>query len=106
MPTPLPTAQMRHRRTKPAKAAKPQSNTNRHTQFTKLQVISTFSSDSTTPSLRLLTQSRTYIFNCGEGMQRLCQVRSRLPRYSDIFLTRLNWDVAGGLPGIDKHERS
>ena len=108
MPAPLPTIQMRHHRTKPAKAAKPRLNAqpNPHTQFTKLQVISTFSSDSTTPSVRLLTQSRTYIFNCGEGMQRLCQVRSRLPRYSDIFLTRLNWDVAGGLPGNDKHERN
>jgi hypothetical protein len=103
-----PTSQMRHHRTKATKAAKPRLNTpsKPHTQFTKLQVISTFSSDSTTPSIRLLTQSRTYIFNCGEGMQRLCQVRSRLPRYSDIFLTRLSWDVAGGLPGTDKHERS
>ena len=108
MPATTSTTQMRHHRTKPTKAAKPRLNalSNPHTQFTKLQVISSFSSDSTTPSIRLLTQSRTYIFNCGEGMQRLCQVKSRLPRYSDIFLTRLNWDVAGGLPGNDKHERS
>ena len=33
-------------------------------------------------------------------MQRLCQLKNSVPRSSDIFLTRLNWDVAGGLPGM------
>lgn len=47
----------------------------------------------------VLTQTHTYVFNCGEGMQRLCQFRGRIPRNSDVFLTRVCWDVAGGLPG-------
>jgi hypothetical protein len=33
-------------------------------------------------------------------MQRLCQLKNSVPRRSDILLTRLNWDVAGGLPGM------
>jgi tRNase Z endonuclease len=70
-----------------------------HIQFQKLHVVNTFSSDTGSPSLMISTQYRTYIFNCGEGMQRLLQSTTRLPKYSDIFLTRLNWDVTGGLPG-------
>lgn len=70
-----------------------------HIQFQKLHVVNTFSSDTGSPSIMITTQHHTYVFNCGEGMQRLLQSNSRIPKYSDIFLTRLNWDVTGGLPG-------
>ena len=102
MQAPVP-SQMRSRRLKATKKKGKSIPEQMHTRFMKLQVLSTFSSDSTTPSIRLLTQSRTYMFNCGEGIQRVAQLRGRLPRLSDIFLTRLNWDVTGGLPGIAKH---
>src|SRR5271170_1554674 len=82
-----------------------QTGSNVHHQFTKLRVINSFSSDTTSPSLMLSTQGHTYVFNCGEGMQRLCQLRNSVPRRSDILLTRLNWDVAGGLPGMTNHWR-
>ena len=64
-----------------------------------MQIMSTFSSDTTTPSVMLYTQNHTYVFNCGEGMQRVCQARGRVPKHCDLFLTRINWDVVGGLPG-------
>ena len=53
----------------------------------------------------LTTQNHTYVFNCGEGMQRICQSKGRVPRCSDIFLTRVCWDVAGGLPGTTMSKR-
>jgi ribonuclease BN (tRNA processing enzyme) len=70
-----------------------------HIQFQKLHVVNAFSSDTGSPSIMITTQHHTYVFNCGEGMQRLLQSNARIPKYSDIFLTRLNWDVTGGLPG-------
>jgi tRNase Z endonuclease len=78
----------------------PSSSHELHSHFTRLQVVNTFSSETTSPSVMLHTQRHTYIFNCGEGTQRICQSRGRMPSNSDIFLTRVNWDVAGGLPGI------
>jgi tRNase Z endonuclease len=107
MPDPLP-LRMQNRRGR-AKPVKRQTRlidtTHLHPQFTKLQVVTTFSSDSTTPSIKIRTQSRTYVFNCGEGMQRLSQTYGQIPKQSDIFLTRLDWDVAGGLPGTKIDER-
>jgi len=76
-----------------------------HPQFMNMQVVTTFSSDSTIPSVMLFTQTHAYIFNCGEGMQRLLQSKGRIPKYSDLFLTRINWDVAGGLPGMLQRKR-
>jgi hypothetical protein len=32
-------------------------------------------------------------------MQRICQTKAKVPRISDVFLTRVAWDVVGGLPG-------
>lgn len=100
MPSPHPSSRSANRRfirTKPARL--PPTSPSNHPQFTTMQVMTTFSSDTTIPSVMLFTQNHTYVFNCGEGMQRLCQIRGRIPKYSDIFLTRVNWDVAGGLPG-------
>jgi len=50
----------------------------------------------------ITTQYHTYVFNCVEGMQRLLQSNGRIPKFCDTFLTRLTWDVAGGLPGMLK----
>jgi len=45
--------------------------------------------------------SSRYLFNCGEGMQRLCgQHGLKLANLKGIFLTRLDWSHVGGLPGL------
>jgi hypothetical protein len=98
MPPPPPSKLRRQIQANPSKRPI-QPFPNNHPQFTKLHVLTTFSSDSSTPSVVLSTQTYQYVFNCGEGMQRLCQSKYRMPRYCDIFLTRVAWDVAGGLPG-------
>lgn len=44
---------------------------------------------------------KRYLFNCGEGTQRIClQNKLRLVKTRNIFLTRVNWECVGGLPGI------
>ena len=95
-PSSTPVRNRRQLNTKPAKLRVPDYS---HPQFTKLEVIGNFSSELATPTVMISTQTHAYIFNCAEGTQRLFQNRFRVPRSSDIFLTRLNWDVAGGLPG-------
>lgn len=95
-PSSTPVRNRRQVRTKPAKLRAPDHS---HPQFIKLEVIGTFSSELATPTVMISTQTHSYIFNCAEGTQRLFQNRFRVPRSSDIFLTRLNWDVSGGLPG-------
>jgi hypothetical protein len=68
-------------------------------QFEMLHIVNTFSSDTTSPCIMLYTHNHTYVFNCGEGTQRISQNNGRTPKHSDLFLTRLSWDVMGGLPG-------
>ncbi|RIA93139.1 beta-lactamase-like protein [Glomus cerebriforme] len=42
-----------------------------------------------------------YLFNCGEGTQRIClQNKLKLAKTRNIFLTRVNWECVGGLPGM------
>ncbi|GES97863.1 beta-lactamase-like protein [Rhizophagus clarus] len=44
---------------------------------------------------------RRYLFNCGEGTQRIClQNKLKLVKTKNIFLTRVNWECVGGLPGM------
>lgn len=64
-----------------------------------VQILGTESLE-TTPSLMLFFDSKRYLFNCGEGLQRLStEHHIRLSRINTIFLTRLNWEDVGGLPG-------
>lgn len=45
--------------------------------------------------------SQRYLFNCGEGTQRIfLQNKLKLAKTKNIFLTRVNWECVGGLPGI------
>ena len=51
--------------------------------------------------LTSLQSGDSYLFNCGEGLQRFCQehglkMAGRLRR---VLLTRLTWEAIGGLPG-------
>lgn len=48
----------------------------------------------------LSTDYVSYMFNCGEGSQRLAhEHRTKLSKLENIFLTRPSWDVYGGLLG-------
>ena len=66
-----------------------------------VEIVGTDTFD-TTPSLVIHANSgRKFMFNCGEGTQRLCSEKCvRLGKLTDIFLTRICWDTVGGLPGM------
>ncbi len=45
-----------------------------------------------------------YLFNAGEGFQRFAvQHQIKLNRMTDVLLTRISTDAAGGLPGTLPH---
>ncbi|KAH8394866.1 hypothetical protein KR222_008264 [Zaprionus bogoriensis] len=49
----------------------------------------------------LFTDQSRYLFNCGEGTQRLAhEHKTRLSRLEQIFVTRNTWTCVGGLPGL------
>ena len=42
-----------------------------------------------------------YLFNCGEGSQRLAhEHKMKLGKLEHVFLTRRKWEMIGGLPGL------
>lgn len=52
-------------------------------------------------SVYLFTDQSRYLFNCGEGTQRLAhEHKTKLTRLEHIFLTRTSWKRIGGLPGL------
>ncbi|ALC40593.1 JhI-1 [Drosophila busckii] len=52
-------------------------------------------------SVYLFTDQARYLFNCGEGTQRLAyEHKTRLSRLEHIFVTRNTWTTVGGLPGL------
>ncbi|KAM7387533.1 hypothetical protein PAMA_009920 [Pampus argenteus] len=52
-------------------------------------------------SLYLFSEYNRYLFNCGEGTQRLMQEHKlKAARLDNIFLTRLSWKNVGGLSGM------
>uniref|UniRef100_A0A1A9WWX6 Zinc phosphodiesterase ELAC protein 2 n=1 Tax=Glossina brevipalpis TaxID=37001 RepID=A0A1A9WWX6_9MUSC len=52
-------------------------------------------------SLFLFTDHSRYLFNCGEGTQRLAhEHKTRLARMESVFFTRNTWPAIGGLPGL------
>ncbi|XP_052864541.1 ribonuclease Z, mitochondrial [Anopheles cruzii] len=55
----------------------------------------------TPASVYLFTDQTRYLFNCGEGTQRLAyEHKTKLSCLENIFMTRTSWDRIGGLPGI------
>ncbi|XP_068192586.1 zinc phosphodiesterase ELAC protein 2 isoform X2 [Antennarius striatus] len=65
-----------------------------------LQVVGAGSRD-TPPSLFVFSDFNGYLFNCGEGTQRLMQEhRLKIVRLDNIFVTRMNWSNVGGLSGM------
>ncbi|RKP06137.1 beta-lactamase-like protein [Thamnocephalis sphaerospora] len=64
------------------------------------QVIGSANAD-TTPSVVVHFDSQRYLFNCGEGTQRLFVENGvRAIKIANIFLTRLRWECTGGVPGM------
>jgi len=49
----------------------------------------------------LFTDQKRYLFNCGEGTERLAhENNTKLSRLEHIFMTRSSWKQSGGLPGL------
>jgi ribonuclease Z len=64
------------------------------------QILGTFTPDST-PSILITSDSAKFLFNVGEGSQRFCtEHKIRLSKLKHIFLSHLNTDTVGGLPGM------
>nr|XP_029727345.1 LOW QUALITY PROTEIN: ribonuclease Z, mitochondrial-like [Aedes albopictus] len=52
-------------------------------------------------SVYLFSDQTRYLFNCGEGTQRLAyEHKTKLSCLENIFMTRTCWERIGGLPGI------
>ncbi|KAJ7989460.1 hypothetical protein DPEC_G00304780 [Dallia pectoralis] len=53
------------------------------------------------PSLYVFSEFNRYLFNCGEGTQRLMQEHKlKAARLDNIFITRMSWENVGGLSGM------
>lgn len=67
---------------------------------TSISVLSCDGIDSCA-SISLSSDSENFLFDCGEGTQRLCvEKKFRLSKLSRIFLTRLEPENTGGIPGL------
>lgn len=52
-------------------------------------------------SLYMFSDHSRYLFNCGEGTQRLAiEHKMRLSKLEHIFITYPSWENLGGLPGL------
>ncbi|GFU02737.1 ribonuclease Z, mitochondrial, partial [Nephila pilipes] len=58
-------------------------------------------SRSSSRALYMFTDHARYLFNCGEGTQRLAQEhKMKLSKLDDIFITHNSWENLGGLLGL------
>ncbi|XP_016041972.1 zinc phosphodiesterase ELAC protein 2 isoform X2 [Erinaceus europaeus] len=65
-----------------------------------LQVVAGGDRDSGA-AVYVFSEFNRYLFNCGEGVQRLMQEhRIKVSRLDNIFLTRMHWYNVGGLSGL------
>uniref|UniRef100_A0A672Z489 Zinc phosphodiesterase ELAC protein 2 n=1 Tax=Sphaeramia orbicularis TaxID=375764 RepID=A0A672Z489_9TELE len=65
-----------------------------------VQVVGAGSRDNAA-SLYVFSEYNRYLFNCGEGTQRLMQEHKLKAAHLDnIFITRLSWENVGGLSGM------
>ncbi|XP_034045567.1 zinc phosphodiesterase ELAC protein 2 isoform X2 [Thalassophryne amazonica] len=65
-----------------------------------VQVVGAGSRDAP-PSLYVFSNLNKYLFNCGEGTQRLMQEHKlKVSLLDNIFITRLSWENVGGLSGM------
>uniref|UniRef100_A0A8D2AUM7 Zinc phosphodiesterase ELAC protein 2 n=1 Tax=Sciurus vulgaris TaxID=55149 RepID=A0A8D2AUM7_SCIVU len=65
-----------------------------------LQVVAAGDRDAGS-ALYVFSEYNRYLFNCGEGVQRLMQEHKlKVARLDNIFLTRMHWSNVGGLCGM------
>lgn len=65
-----------------------------------VQVVGAGSRDNAA-SIYVFSEYNRYLFNCGEGTQRLMhEHKLKASRLDNIFLTRLSWENVGGLSGM------
>ncbi|XP_078257062.1 zinc phosphodiesterase ELAC protein 2 isoform X2 [Rhinoraja longicauda] len=65
-----------------------------------LQVVGAGSRDGGA-SLYVFSEYNRYLFNCGEGTQRLMQEHKlKISRLDNVFVTRMSWSHVGGLSGL------
>ncbi|KAJ1907096.1 hypothetical protein LPJ81_000972 [Coemansia sp. IMI 209127] len=66
-----------------------------------VQIVSPATHNNGSTSVLVHFPSGRYLFNCGEGVQRLgFENKVRMSKLSAIFLSRVNWETMGGLPGM------
>ncbi|KAJ2784903.1 hypothetical protein H4R18_000828 [Coemansia javaensis] len=66
-----------------------------------VQVVKPSTHATGSTSLLVHFASGRYLFNCGEGTQRLCFENTlRISKLTAVFLTRVDWENMGGLPGM------
>ena len=67
---------------------------------TYLQLLS-LDTVSCSPSIVVATESSRFLFDSGEGIQRLCvEHRARIAKLEGVYLTRLCPETVAGLPGL------
>ncbi|XP_068932917.1 zinc phosphodiesterase ELAC protein 2 isoform X1 [Petaurus breviceps papuanus] len=65
-----------------------------------LQVVASGTRDAGS-ALYVFSEFNRYLFNCGEGTQRIMQEHKlKVARLDNIFLTRMHWSNVGGLSGM------
>lgn len=65
-----------------------------------IQILCCENSDLNFTSILVFFDQQRYLFNVGEGTQRLClEHKVRISKVNRIFFTQLNWKNLGGIPG-------
>jgi len=89
-----------HMRTLKAARRMPGNKSNYPPGVIQLQVLGT-GGRGAPPALYLFTDQTRYLFNCGEGTQRLShEHKTKLAKLEHIFVTSNKWERIGGLPGL------
>jgi ribonuclease Z len=67
---------------------------------TTLKIIS-IPTEQSTASVAITCDDATYVFNTGEGCQRIIQQNKfKISKLKTILFSRIGWDCLGGLPGM------
>lgn len=55
------------------------------------------------PSFLVFFENHRYLFNVGEGLQRLSlEYKAKITKIDHIFVTSTQWKNLGGIPGLDQ----
>ncbi|XP_003791125.1 zinc phosphodiesterase ELAC protein 2 [Otolemur garnettii] len=91
---------LRHLRTRETREKRGQLGIPGGPNTVYLQVVASGGRD-VGAALYVFSEYNRYLFNCGEGVQRLMQEHKlKVARLDNIFLTRMHWSNVGGLSGM------